>query len=121
MNTKLASILAALSIGVAGAATFATAQVPQAGDDAMTDPAMKREEVLAFAGVRAGDRVADIVAGRFVRAFSVAVGPKGKLYAVMPAEVVKAHPEVVPMLQAGANAPGSNIVLSTPPVNAMAL
>jgi predicted methyltransferase len=39
----------------------------------------------------------------------------------MPAEVVKAHPEVVPMLQAGASAPGSNIVVSTPPVNAMGL
>jgi predicted methyltransferase len=65
--------------------------------------------------------VADIVAGRFVRALSGAVGPNGKLYAVMPAEVVKAHPEVVPMLKAGESAPGSNIVVSTPPVNAMGL
>jgi len=116
---KIAPILAALLLA-AGAAP-ALAQVPQPGADAMTDPSMKREDVIAFIGVKPGDKVADIVAGRFVRAFSAAVGPNGKLYAVMPAEVVKAHPEVVPMLKAGESAPGSNITVSTPPVNAMAL
>ncbi len=118
---KLATALAALALGCAAPAVIAIAQVPQAGQDAMTDPSMKREEVLKFIGVKPGDKVADIVAGRFVRAFSGAVGPNGKLYAVMPAEVVKAHPEVVGMLEAGAKAPGSNIVMSTPPVNAMGL
>jgi predicted methyltransferase len=121
MNSKLASILAALTIGATGVATFAAAQVPQAGDDAMNDPSMKREEVVAFIGVKPGDRVADIVAGRFLRAFRAAVGPKGKVYAVMPAEVVKAHPEVVGLLKAAETTPGSNVVASTPPVNAMAL
>ena len=29
-----------------------------------TDPALKRAEVLAFVGVKPGDRVADIIAGR---------------------------------------------------------
>ncbi|MBL8554184.1 MAG: class I SAM-dependent methyltransferase [Phenylobacterium sp.] len=115
---KLATALAALMLAAAPAAL---AQVPAPGADAMTDPSMKREEVIAFIGVKPGDKVADIVSGRFVRAFSAAVGPTGKLYAVMPAEVVKAHPEVVPMLEAGAKAPGSNIMLSTPPVNAMGL
>lgn len=121
MTSKLASILAAAVLAAAGAATFAVAQVPAPGADAMTDPSMKRAEVLAFVGAKPGDKVADIVAGRFVRAFSVALGPQGKLYAVMPTEVVKAHPEVVQLLEAGAKAPGSNIVMSTPPVNAMAL
>ena len=119
MTPRFASLLAAAVLAAASAVTYATAQVPTA--DAMTDPAMKRAEVLDFIGVKPGDKVADIVAGRFVRAFSVAVGPQGKLYAVMPAEVVKAYPQVLPMLKAGADAPGSNIVLSTPPVNAMAL
>lgn len=121
MKPTLAPLLAALMIGTFGLAPLAVAQVPAPGADAMTDPAMKREDVIAFIGVKPGDKVADIVAGRFVRAFSAAVGPNGKLYAVMPAEVVKAHPEVVGMLQAGASAPGSNIVVMTPPVNAMAL
>lgn len=121
MMSKFAPMLAAAVLAAAGATTFAVAQVPAPGADAMTDPSMKRADVLAFVGAKPGDKVADIVAGRFVRAFSVALGPQGKLYAVMPAEVVKAHPEVVPMLKAGADAPGSNIVMSTPPVNAMAL
>jgi predicted methyltransferase len=121
MNTKFAVALAALVLGTAAPGVVAVAQVPAAGVDAMTDPAMKRADVIAFIGVKPGDKVADIVAGRFVRALSAAVGPSGKLYAVMPAEVVKAHPEVVPMLKAGESAPGSNIVVSTPPVNAMGL
>ncbi|WP_293903886.1 methyltransferase [Phenylobacterium sp.] len=121
MKLRLVPALMALMIGAAGVATFAAAQVPAPGADAMTDPAMKRAEVIAFIGVKPGDKVADIVAGRFVRALSAAVGPNGKLYAVMPAEVAKAHPEVVGMLKAGASAPGSNIVVMTPPVNAMGL
>src|SRR4029453_6829735 len=113
MNTKFAAALAALALGTAAPAVVAVAQVPAAGVDAMTDPALKRADVLAFTSVKPGDKVADIVAGRFVRAFSAAVGPSGKLYAVMPAEVVKEHPEVVPLLKAGESAPGSNIVVST--------
>jgi len=121
MTPRLAPLLAALMIGTAGVATIAVAQAPAPGADAMTDPSMKREDVIAFIGVKPGDKVGDIVAGRFVRALSAAVGPNGKLYAVMPAEVVKAHPEVVGMLKAGESTPGSNLVVSTPPVNAMGL
>ena len=116
MKLRFAIVAAALMIS-----SLASAQVPPPGADAMTDPAMKRAEVIAFMGVKPGDKVADIVAGRFVRALSIAVTPGGKLYAVMPAEVAKAHPEVVGMLKAGENAPGSNIVVTTPPVNAMDL
>ncbi|MBU1376703.1 MAG: methyltransferase [Alphaproteobacteria bacterium] len=121
MNNNLAAAIAAIALATALPGGLALAQVPAANADAMTDPSMKRAEVVAFIGVKPGDKVADIVAGRFVRALSAAVGPNGKLYAVMPAEVVKAHPEVVPMLKAGESAPGSNIVVSTPPVNAMGL
>lgn len=120
MTIRFVGALAALALAAAPA-VVAVAQVPAPRADAMTDPSMKREDVIAFIGVKPGDKVADIVAGRFVRALSGAVGPSGKLYAVMPAEVVKSHPEVVPMLKAGESAPGSNIVVSTPPVNAMGL
>jgi len=115
-----------LFIAAATAVTLALA-LPAAGlaqppADALTDPAMKAPEVIAFIGVKPGDKVADIVAGRFVRALSQAVGAKGKLYAVMPAEVVKAHPEVVGLLNKTASDPAyANVVVSTPPVNAMAL
>jgi predicted methyltransferase len=115
------AIFAGLLLAAATAPTFGLAQAPQQLADAMTDPAMKRPEVLAFMGVKPGDRVADIVPGRFVRALSAAVGPNGKVYAVMPAEVVKAHPEVLGILKGLASAPGSNVEVSTPPINASAL
>jgi predicted methyltransferase len=112
MTRTLAATLATLALGLAPAA------LAQAPADALTDPSMKGPEVIAFIGVKPGDKVADLVAGRFVRALSQAVGPTGKLYAVMPAEVVKAHPNVVGLLTGIASAPGySNVVVSTPPVD----
>lgn len=121
MAGMIAAIAAGLLLTTAG--FTATAQAPtQAPADAITDPAMKRAEVLAFIGVKPGDRVADIVAGRFVRALSVAVGPKGKVYAVAPAEVVKIHPEVVGLLKGLAAQPDyANVEVSTPPINTPAL
>jgi predicted methyltransferase len=114
----VASLLAATSLT---AVTAALAQAPKPPADATADPSLKAPEVIAFIGLKPGDKVADIIAGRFVRAESAAVGPKGKVYAVMPAEVIKAHPEVEGMLRAGAAAPGSNIVVSTDPINATVL
>ena len=118
MTRFRAAVLAGVLL-TAGLATTAYAQQPPA--DAVSDPSLKGPEVIAFIGLKPGDKVADIVAGRFVRALSNAVGPKGKVYAVMPAEVVKAHPEVLPMLEAAGKAPGSNVVVSSPPVNSPAL
>ncbi|WP_372786091.1 class I SAM-dependent methyltransferase [Phenylobacterium sp.] len=107
---------------MAGAVAPALAQPPPPAD-AMTDPSFKREEVIKFMGLKPGDRVADIVAGRFTRALSVAVGPKGKVYAVEPAEIVKTHSEVLPaMAKAAEGAEGHNIeVMSTNPTNALGL
>jgi predicted methyltransferase len=113
-----------LALALAAAAAPAAAQAPAAKPpaDAMTDPSLKREEVIAFIGVKPGDKVADIVAGRFARALSVAVGPTGKLYAVEPAEVVQVHPEVLQRMTATAEAaPGRNIQVVSAPVNALGL
>jgi len=102
----------------------ATAQQPAARPpaDAMTDPALKRDEVLAFIGVKPGDKVADIVAGRFVRALSAAVGPNGKVYAVEPDEVVKLRPEVIGLLTTAAEqVPAHNVELVTGPINEVKL
>jgi predicted methyltransferase len=101
--------------------TFAQQPV-QAQADALTDPAMKGPDVIAFIGVKPGDKVADIVAGRFVRALSQSVGPKGKLYAVMPSEVVKAHPEVVGILHRLTSDPAyANVTVTEPPIDMPAL
>jgi len=116
MNRIVAPLFASLLL-CAAAAPFALAQPT----DALTDPSLKAPEVIAFIGLKPGSREADIVAGRFVRAESAAVGPKGKLYAVVPAEVLKAHPGADTPLKALAAAPGSNIEVLTPPINAMDL
>jgi predicted methyltransferase len=114
----LAAILA-LTATAPGLAQQPAARPPA---DAMTDPALKRDEVLAFVGVKPGDKVADIVAGRFVRALSAAVGPNGKVYAVEPDEVVKAHPEVLGLLKGAADqVPAHNVELVTGPVNQLKL
>jgi predicted methyltransferase len=102
----------------------AIAQAPAAGPppDAVSDPSFKGPEVIKFMGVKPGDKVADIVPGKFARALSIAVGPKGKVYAVQPAEVVKAHPTALTGVQAlAAQAADHNIEVSSPPINAMGL
>ncbi|HXU99979.1 MAG TPA: methyltransferase [Caulobacteraceae bacterium] len=60
-------------------------------DDRDRDAARKPEDMLAFAGVEPGQTVVDLLpgSGYFTRLFSVAVGPKGKVYAFIPTEVAK--------------------------------
>lgn len=90
--------------------------------DALQDPSLKPAEVIAFIGLQPGQQVADIIAGRFVRAFSRAVGPTGKVYAVEPAEIVKAHPEVLTIMKGiAADHAYANVTLLTAPINALAL
>jgi predicted methyltransferase len=54
----------------------------QRGDDARRHPA----DLLGLSGVRAGQRVLDLIPGNgyWTRIFSKVVGPKGKVYAVWP-------------------------------------
>jgi predicted methyltransferase len=86
--------------------------------DALNDPALKRAEVISFIGVKPGDSVADIMAGRFVRALSLAVGPSGKVYAVEPDELVKAHPEVLTIMTGISADPAyANVALATGPID----
>jgi predicted methyltransferase len=114
MNTRLMlSVAAAAALAFCAAAQAApgphiTAAVADAGRpaaDKERDAARKPAEMLEFAGVKAGDKVADFIpgGGYFTRIFSKAVGPKGKVYAV-----INAPPP-------GAPAPGN-----PPPVRAIA-
>lgn len=80
--------------------------------DRTRDAARHPGELLAFAGVKPGDKVADYIigGGYFTRILAKAVGPTGKVYAFQPAEfiafsakygenldtVAKAYPNVVP-------------------------
>lgn len=79
------------------------------------DPAWKVPEVLAFMGVKPGDRVADIVAGRLTASLAQAVGPQGKVYAIETAEIATSHPEGLVMLR-GLAAMMPNVVVTADPV-----
>jgi predicted methyltransferase len=112
MRTLAAAVMVGLS--TLGAAQIASSQTPNA---AMTpDPAWKVPEVLAFMGVKPGYRVADVIGGRLTAAMAQAVGPKGKVYAIETAELVKAHPEVLGMMN-GLAAKSPNVIVSAAPIS----
>ena len=79
----------ALSAGVAGAAPTkdqlaAVADKGRPEADSKRDADRKPAEMLEFAGVKSGSKVADFIpgGGYFTRIFAKAVGPKGKVFAV---------------------------------------
>jgi predicted methyltransferase len=90
--------------------------------DALNNPEFKGPEVLKFIGARKGDRVADIFSGRFTTALAAVVGPKGHVYAVMPEEAIKIHPELREMLPARAKDPAyANVTTTAVAINDMVL
>jgi predicted methyltransferase len=60
-------------------------------DQTARDAARKPLEIMRFAGVRPGEKVVDYMSGGayFTRLFSVAVGPEGRVYAVIPEEMAR--------------------------------
>jgi predicted methyltransferase len=92
MASKLlmgAALALALSTGMAQAAPSAAVQAAVADKgrpeaDTKRDADRKPAEMLEFAGVKPGDKVADFIpgGGYFTRIFAKAVGPKGKVFAI---------------------------------------
>jgi predicted methyltransferase len=111
MQKLAVALMLALSMG---AATTALAQSPQPAAPSV-DPAWKAPEVIAFIGVKKGDKVADIIAGRLTASLAEAVGPSGQVYAVETAEIAKSHPEGLNMLKSLA-AKSPNVVVSADPI-----
>jgi predicted methyltransferase len=85
--------------------------------DVKRDPDRKPVDMLIFAGVKPGDKVADFVAGGgyFTRLFAKTVGPKGRVYAIQPAEIIKIAPVYLKQIQAVAK-DYDNVVLITEPL-----
>lgn len=73
------------------AITAALADSGRPTDQRALDAARKPGEILAFAGIKPGQRVADFImgGGYWTRILSPLVGPKGKVYAYQPAEFIK--------------------------------
>lgn len=100
MKLALVSAAALIALAVPLAAQAQTVPAPIAA--ALADPARpatdkerdavrKPGELLAFAGVKPGDKVADFImgGGYFTRILAAAVGPSGRVYAYQPAEFIQ--------------------------------
>jgi len=93
-----AGLMAAAYLAAASHAAAPAASVYEAlkdprrpASDVARDPARHPLELMRLAGVRPGDRIIDFMSGNayFTRLFSVAVGPSGRVYAVIPEEMAR--------------------------------
>jgi len=68
--------------------TAAVADAARPASDVSLDDVRKPRQVIAFAGARPGDRIADFMSGNayFTRIFSRVVGPHGHVYAFLPTQ-----------------------------------
>ena len=97
MKTLTAAMIAGLSLlsasvslpvmAVAAAPASPLADPGRPAEDVARDAARKPMELAAFAGMKAGDRVVDLIpgGGYFTFVFSGIVGPTGHVYATVPA------------------------------------
>ena len=120
MNHAPTLLLAlALAATAAPAATPAPAIAAAVADpgrpaaDTARDAERKPAAMLAFAGVKPGMTVVDLLpgGGYFTRLFADAVGPKGKVYAWGPDEMLARAPQALDKVTALAAEPGdANVV-----------
>lgn len=102
-----------LSLTLAISMGAATGAWPQSAAP-MPDPAWKAPEVVKFIGLKKGDKIADVVAGRLTASLAQAVGPSGTVYAVVAAEVVKVHPDALAHMKALASQSPNVVVIEQP-------
>ncbi|HWU27319.1 MAG TPA: hypothetical protein VN154_13055 [Rhizomicrobium sp.] len=121
MKIRIAvSAVAALCLGMAMgaaapkipaylAAAVADPNRPQA--DVKRDADRKPADCIAFAGIKPGDKVADMIPGRgyFTRIFSKVVGPKGWVYAFIPSDLDALYKQNNVFLPPPANPNYSNV------------
>lgn len=105
---------------LAAVAPFVTAALgdPARGKDVEADARRHPGELVAFAHVKPGDTVVDLIpgSGYFTRIFSQIVGPRGHVYAIWPSEYAKEDAEELPLTQALVKDPHySNVTLLTQP------
>jgi predicted methyltransferase len=99
MRTVSLAVLVALALPAAAFAQHATTKAdtaaiaaavkdPARQADAAKDAQRKVADIAAFAGIRPGAKVLELIpgSGYFTRVFSATVGPKGHVYAVVPNE-----------------------------------
>lgn len=95
MKLVVTAIALALTAPVAAqtaspAIQAALAAPNRTAEDKARDATRKPAELLSFAGVKPGDKVADFImgGGYFTKILAGAVGPNGRVYAYQPAEFI---------------------------------
>ncbi len=130
MARRLLLAAAVLALGGVGAVALAAPNIPANVAAAVADPARPAEDVardaerkpaemLAFAGVKPGDKVVDLIpgGGYFTRLFSAAVGAKGTVYAFDPAEFAQFSKKPLPANGAPWDPSRPNVTFLIGPVN----
>jgi predicted methyltransferase len=86
LTALLAGVAPAAQPAIPGYIKKAVADPKRPDTDRSRDADRKPAECLAFAGVKPGEQVIELIpgSGYFTRLFSDIVGPKGKVYAVAP-------------------------------------
>ncbi|MGZ8370415.1 MAG: class I SAM-dependent methyltransferase [Caulobacteraceae bacterium] len=123
-----ASTILALALGSGTAAAAAklppyiaaAAANPARGNAATVDARRHGPELLAFAGVKPGDKVLDLIpgSGYFTRLISLTVGPRGHVYGMWPAPYAReAVPNVNDLTALGKQPGWRNISVMVQPAN----
>ena len=124
MLAVIAGALLAAPIATAAALPGPVAAVaanPARAADTKSDSRRKGPELLAFAEVKPGQKVSELIpgAGYFTRLFSLAVGPAGRVYATWPAEYDKvSHPDSDVMRKMAAAPPFTSVRVLVQPAKA---
>jgi len=128
MKTRLL-ILAATAFGAAAVAQTpamvanAVAAADRPAADKARDADRKPADMVALAGLKPGAKVADLIpgGGYFTRVFAKVVGPKGHVYAVVPAALAERNPKATDGVKAIAAEPGyKNVSVVVAPLTAIA-
>ena len=91
---------------------------PRPAADTARDASRKPAELLAFAGIKPGDKIGDLMPGTgyFTRLFSRVAGPSGHVYALVPAELAAKAPKIADAMKALAADPAyGNVSLVVAP------
>jgi predicted methyltransferase len=112
-----APVSAALAADATITAAVADSSRPAA--DTARDADRKPADVLAFAGVKPGQAVGELIpgGGYYTRLLAKVVGPNGKVYALWPEGLAKLRPQLVE----GSKAIGPNVVVIAYPEGSLNL
>ncbi len=102
MKPLLAGLLLAVMPATAAMVAAPLAAQTRPAEDVARDASRKPADMVAFAGIKPGMKVADMIpgGGYFTRVFSIAAGPSGKVTAIIPAAAEAAYPDASKAIRA---------------------